>query len=89
VSVMTPEKTCEAEIVNGPSHHPGESAFKFQVGQMFLMYVSETTLGPRMMTPAAEATNARKSVALCDVIEQEDTTAARFSAACLTSHRIG
>jgi hydroxyacyl-ACP dehydratase HTD2-like protein with hotdog domain len=56
---------------------------------MFLMYVSETTLGPRMMTPAAEATNARKSVALCDVIEQEDTTAARFSAACLTSHRIG
>jgi hypothetical protein len=28
------------------------------------MYVSETTLGPLRITPAAEATNARKSVAL-------------------------
>jgi hypothetical protein len=28
------------------------------------MYVSETTLGPLRITPVAEATNARKSVAL-------------------------
>jgi hypothetical protein len=30
---------------------------------MFLMYVSETTLGPLRITPVTEATNARKSVA--------------------------
>ena len=64
VSVVTAEMTCVAEIVNGPSHHPRGSAFKFQVAWRFLMYVSETTLGPLRITPVAEATNARKSVAL-------------------------
>ena len=32
------------------------------------MYVSWVTLGPRMMTPVTEATSARKSVAVLDVI---------------------
>jgi hypothetical protein len=33
-----------------------------------LMYVSEVTLGPLMITPVTEATNARKSVAFSDLI---------------------
>jgi hypothetical protein len=40
------------------------------------MYVSETALGPLRITPAAEATSARKSAALCDVIANADTTEA-------------
>jgi hypothetical protein len=31
VSEVTPEKTCVAEIVNGPSHHPEVWALKFVV----------------------------------------------------------
>ena len=45
--------------------------FKFQVGQRFLMYVSETTLGPLRITPVAEATNARTSVAFSDPIAED------------------
>jgi hypothetical protein len=39
------------------------------------MYVSEVTLGPRMITPVTEATNARKSVAFNDLIASKPARA--------------
>ena len=47
-----------------------------------LMYVSEVTLGPRMITPVTEATNARKSVAFSDFIASK-TGALALVRACL------
>ena len=69
VSDVTPEMTCVAEIVNGPSHRPEVWALKFVVAYDVvelpaLMYVSEVTFVPLRITPVAEATDARKSVAI-------------------------